>query len=966
MRKLVIIAFICSILTGKLFAQGYSFESVPNDDLKARIYTLDNGLKVYMSVNKAEPKVRVTIATNAGSKLDPAETTGLAHYFEHLMFKGSEHFGTSNYAVEKPLLDEIEVLFEEYRKETDNKKRRDIYRKIDSVSQLASKYAIPNEYDKLMSIVGSTFTNAGTWVDFTNYYEEIPSNQLDNFFLIQADRFQYPVLRLFHTELETIYEEKNMTLTNDGRRVMASMMEGMFPNHPYGTQTTIGTQEHLRTPSITNVKKFFDTYYVPNNMAIIMAGDFDPDETIKIIDKYFGKMEYKELPKFTYTPETPITSSVVKEVVGKSAENLSIAWRVADPRSEDYPLMILTEMILTNGHAGLVDLNINQKQRALNAGSYPMVLHDYCYVQMVASPKAGQTLDEVKEILLEQIDKLQQGDFPEWLLSACVNDLRVREIQECEKNDGRVSIMEEAFSLGISWKDKVNEVERMRKYTKQDVVNYAKKYFGRNNYVIVYKRKGEPTDIEKIKNPKITSISIDRDSKSDFVKMIEEREAPKIQPVFIDFNKDIHSMDVKNGVKLYFNKNEDNDLFNLSYYFKIGKGQDKYLELASTYLDYLGTDKYTAEQLKEEFYKIGCTYTLSASSTQSGVTISGLSENMEKAIDLFEHVIAHAQPNQEALDNVVDDVLKLRDNAKHNPNSMAAYLMQYGTYGTESEYFVNFISEKELKSLTPEFLIGKLKEWINYKHLCVYYGPQDAKAVAASIVKYHNLDNLKETLPEVIFTPQRPASDRVFVAHFDFPQNILYTVGIGGKYDKKLSPVVSLYNDYFGGSMNSIVFQELRESRSLAYSAAAFYISPDRPADPYRNLTFISAGPDKLNEAITAFNDLLANMPLNDNSFKIAKDAAINTMATQRISPKLLVWTYLDWVDFGFTDDPRREQFGALKDLTMNDMSKFQKQYIAPLPKTYIIVGNTANMDMKFLKSLGKTKVLKEKVFFGY
>ena len=279
MRKLIIISLL---FTGIIF-QGmsqwkYTYETVPNDPLKARIYTLENGLKVYMSVNKEEPKIKFTIATKAGSKLDPAETTGLAHYFEHLMFKGTRHFGTTNWEAEEPLLNEIERLFEVYRTidESNEAERNAIYQQIDSISQIASTYAIPNEYDKLMSIIGSSGTNAGTWVDFTNYYENIPSNQLENFLLIQADRFQHPAIRLFHTELETIYEEKNMTLTQDSRRVNAALMEALFPNHPYGTQTTIGTQKDLRNPSITNVKKFFETYYVPNNMAIkIMAGDFD-------------------------------------------------------------------------------------------------------------------------------------------------------------------------------------------------------------------------------------------------------------------------------------------------------------------------------------------------------------------------------------------------------------------------------------------------------------------------------------------------------------------------------------------------------------------------------------------------------------------------------------------------------------------------------------------------------------------
>ena len=256
MKRGLILSMVCVLFSVSLLAQKhYSYESVPNDPIHARIYTLDNGLKVYMSVNKETPKIKVTIATRAGSKLDPSETTGLAHYFEHLMFKGSESFGTKDWEKEKPLLDQIEQLFEQYRKIDESKtaERKAVYKQIDSISQLAAALAIPNEYDKLMSLIGSSGTNAATWVDFTNYYENIPSNQLENFLIIQSDRFQHPVLRLFHTELETIYEEKNMTLTQDSRRASTALMEGLFPHHPYGTQTTIGT---LLRPAAVPLRRF--------------------------------------------------------------------------------------------------------------------------------------------------------------------------------------------------------------------------------------------------------------------------------------------------------------------------------------------------------------------------------------------------------------------------------------------------------------------------------------------------------------------------------------------------------------------------------------------------------------------------------------------------------------------------------------------------------------------------------------
>ena len=333
-------------------SSGYTYETVKNDPLKTRIYTLDNGLKVYMSVNKAEPRIETYIAVKVGGKNDPSETTGLAHYFEHLMFKGTQQFGTSNYEAEKPLLDQIEQLFEVYRKTTDDAERAAIYRQINSISYEASKYAIPNEYDKLMSAIGALETNANTSMDRTVYIENIPSNQIENWARIQADRFKNVVIRGFHTELETIYEEKNMSLTDDNRKVYTTIGEVLYPNHPYGKQSVLGTQEHLKNPSITNVKNYHTQYYVPNNMAILLSGDFDPDQMIATIDKYFGDMQPNEnIPQLAFEPEAPITKPIVKEVYGPDAANVTLAWRTDNAASSDAEYLLLASRILYNGQA---------------------------------------------------------------------------------------------------------------------------------------------------------------------------------------------------------------------------------------------------------------------------------------------------------------------------------------------------------------------------------------------------------------------------------------------------------------------------------------------------------------------------------------------------------------------------------------------------------------------------------------
>ena len=435
-RVFLIAATVIAALVSSSCAKEY--ETVKNDPMHTRIYTLDNGLKVYMSVNKETPRIQTYIAVKVGGKNDPAETTGLAHYFEHLMFKGTEQFGTSDYAAEKPMLDEIESLFEVYRKTTDEAERAALYHRIDSISYEASKIAIPNEYDKLMSMIGADGTNAFTSTDETVYVENIPSNQIENWARVQADRFQHPVIRGFHTELETIYEEKNMSLTKDNRKMYEAVLAALFPHHPYGTQTVLGTQEHLKNPSITNVKAYHRTWYVPNNMAICLSGDFDPDEMISVIKKYFGGMQPNPaLPKLEFEPEKPITTPEVRDVYGLESEYVYLAWRLPSAVDKSNDVAEIASSIVYNGKAGMLDLNVNQQQKVLASYGFSNNMPDYGMFLMVGYPKQGQTLEEVRDILLDQIAKLRTGDFDEELIKASVNNFKKDYMAGLEDNDQR-------------------------------------------------------------------------------------------------------------------------------------------------------------------------------------------------------------------------------------------------------------------------------------------------------------------------------------------------------------------------------------------------------------------------------------------------------------------------------------------------------------------------------------------------
>lgn len=943
------------------------YESVPGDPLNARIYTLDNGLKVYLTVNPEKPRIQTYIAVRVGGKNDPAETTGLAHYFEHLMFKGTEEFGTQNYAQEKPMLDEIENLFEVYRKTTDEDERAALYKKIDSISYEASKLAIPNEYDKLMSAIGANGTNAYTGNDMTVYVEDIPSNEVENWAKIQADRFQHNVIRGFHTELETVYEEKNMSLTRDNRKVYEQIMAALFPNHPYGTQTVLGTQEHLKNPSITNIKNYYKEWYVPNNMAICMSGDFNPDEVIATIKQYFGGMQPNpNLPKLNFQPEPALEQPVVKEVLGLEAANVALAWRFPGASSPDAELLELVGQILYNGKAGLIDLDINQQQKLLSAYAYPSMMSDYSMFMMNARPKQGQTLEEAKDILLAEVEKLKKGEFDESLIEATVNNYKRYQQISLESNRSRADLFVDVFINGIEWKDKVASLEKMSKVTKQQIVDFANANF-KDNYAVVYKREGKDPNEKKMSKPAITPIFMNRDTSSAFLREIQASQVKPIEPVFLDYAKDMGQTTAKSGIPVLYKQNTTNDLFTIMYVFDMGTCQDKALGTAVQYLDYLGTSKMTPEQIKQEFYKLACDYFVSPGTERVFVGISGLSENMGKAMELFESLLADAQPAPEVLENMKADILKSRQNAKLNQSANFSRLTQYAQFGPNSPAR-NILSAKELQELKPEDLLSRTNELNNYAHKILYYGPMTMEDVVAVINDKHQVPEQLTPVPDnKCFVPQLTPTDKVLIAPYDAKQIYMASISNRGeKFNPSIYPVLSMYNEYFGGGMNAIVFQEMREARGLAYSAGAGLSQPGKLDKPYIFNTFIACQNDKMIDALAAFDEIINDMPESENAFKLAKDALLTRLRTQRITKSDVLWNYLSAQDLGLTTDRRKELFEKAQTMTLEDVKKFQEEWIKGRTYTYCILGDEKELDLKGLQKYGPITRLTREEIFGY
>lgn len=962
---LFLVALMCVL---GMSADKYEYRTVPNDPLNTKIYTLPNGLQVFMSVNKDQPRIQTYIAVRVGGKNDPAETTGLAHYFEHLMFKGTKQFGTQDYEKEKPLLDEIESLFETYRQTTDSAARREIYHRIDSVSYLASTIAIPNEYDKLMSAIGANGTNAYTSYDVTCYVEDIPSNQIENWARIQADRFENPILRGFHTELETIYEEKNMSLTRDSRKVYEKMLEELYPEHPYGRQTVLGTQENLKNPSITNVKAYHKKWYVPNNMAIALAGDFDPDQMIDVITKYFGHLQPNpDLTRPALPNDGPLADQIDDEVYGLDAEYVTLAWRTPEAANADMVALEVMDHVMSNGATGILDLNVKQPQITLNSNAYIMDMADGGAYMMTGQPKEGQTLDDVREILLEQVRKLRAGDFSDDLVPAVVNNIKRNRQYSLFNNSSRADLYVNAFVNGIDWADEVAKMEALEKVTKEDVVAMANKYLDPINVLTIFKREGTDPNELKIAKPELTPIATNRDVASDFLIEIQNSQVQPIEPVFVDYTTDVTKTVLPGNNEFIYIQNKTNDIFELLYFFEVGSYTNPLMAYLGGLSDFIGTKDMTPEQVQDEFYKLACSLSIQSGSERTTVALTGLSENMPAALKLLEKVMTQAVITPEALKGYVERIEKSRANSKQNQSQNFSRLQSYIFYGDIAPKYSNGLFEA-LKDATPADIAGAIFDLNMYPQTIVYFGNEPMAEVEEVVTQNHYIseaprtDAVKDLLQEV-----QPAETTFFIAPYDAKQ--LYMLGManrGEKYNPELIPVMTLYNEYFGGSMNAIVFQEMRESRSLAYSAWAGMGNPSKADDTYYYALQIATQNDKLMDAINAFDEIINDMPQSESAFELAKNGLEARIRTERTINDEIAYEYVRARDYNRDHSSSKEVFEALPTMTLETVTDYQKDKIKDGVYYYGILGKIEDLDIPALEKLGKVVILTTEDIFGY
>ncbi len=945
-----------------------TYRSIPGDPFQVLEYTLANGLTLFMSVNPHEPRIFTHIAVRAGSKQDPADTTGLAHYMEHMLFKGTSRIGALCWEQEKVLLERIAELYEQHRHAATEAECARIYREIDRISYEAASLAAANEYDKLSVAIGADHTNAYTWLDQTVYVNEIPCNELERWMRLESERFRMMALRLFHTELETVYEEFNISQDKDFRKVGNALRAMLYPTHPYGTQTTLGRPEHLKRPSHVNIQRYFQTYYVPNNMAILMAGDFDPDEVVRLAERYFGGYQPKPVPPFHFEPQPEIRGPVRREVFGQESPYVQLAWRLGPAASEEQVLLSVISRMLYNKQAGLLDIHLNQTQQVLESEAWSWPNADYTAFGLYAQPREGQTLEAVEQLLLQQVTRLHQGDFDENLLAAVIKDYKLGEWKALESNANRVSRMTFAYINAIPWAQQVQRIAAMERLTIQEIVDFSRRHLRMDNYAIVYKRQGTDPNVIKVEKPPITPVPLNRESLSDFAREFLQVQPPPIAPLFEDFDARIQSQQLSHGVVMDYVYNPSNPLFQLYYIYEMGQNSDPALGIAISYLPYLGTSRWSATQIQQKLFGLGLELDARCQDERTYLILSGLEESLEAGIILLETWLDELQEDAKALQNVISDIILRRQNDKSDHQVILHEAMSaYARYGPHSPFTFR-LPEPVLHALQPEQMTGYLKALPQTEHRIYYYGQKNPAAVARLIEKYHiRAADLGPVLPLQHFEELDTPRCQVFFVDFPIVQTDVLLVSKGTpSFNAAELLHRDWYNEYFGYGLSSIVFQEIREAKALAYSTYAMYSTPTRRERAHYLRAYVGTQPDKLADAIPALLHIIEDMPVAEGQIEHTRQSVLKRMASERVLPSRLYWVARKWQDLGIRHDFDRDIYTYLQNARPQHLVDFQQQSVKGRAFTMLVLGSRERVNLDYLASFGPLRELTLEELFGY
>ncbi|MBQ8958999.1 MAG: insulinase family protein [Bacteroidales bacterium] len=927
--------------------------------LKTKTTYLNNGLKVVMCENHDQPEIYGAIYVHAGSKNDPTDATGMAHYFEHIMFKGTDRIGTIDWEKEKVYLDSISLMYDKLHETTDPAKRNAIQLKINELSIASTVYAIPNETDVILTQMGGKGLNAGTSYDQTMYFNTFPSNQLSKWMDVYVERFRKPVFRLFQTELEAVYEEKNMYGDSPITGFQEYMFHEVFGEHPYG-RPVIGYTEHLKNPQPAKMHEFYDTYYVANNMTLILVGDFNIEEAEKMAAEKFGTWRSGDVPPMPHYDLPKFDGPVVKDVRMTPIKMGAIVFPGVKNSDPDMIPLSMACQIFFNGETGIAD-KLVLDGKIMAAMMAPLSLEDYGANLILYIPKLlGQSHEKAEALIFDCLDQLKRGDFSDELFEAIRMGELTGRIRATEDLGKLANLFLQMETTGQTYEEFLVETERIKSITKDEVVAVANKYFG-NDYLDVRSKMGS-TPKDKVEKPNWKPLEAkNTNAKSDFAKMIEAVEVPEVTPQVIEFGKDVKITDISEGFKLYSSINTANDIFELKFCFNYGTLDDPDLEKAINYLYMQGTESLPYQEFALELQKMGASINCYAGDNTFIVSLMGFESDQERLLDLCYEKLYHPSNDESQIKILAEGERMNAKTSKEDASTWAYAVRDYALYGEKSSY-VNHSSITEWSKRSGDEFLAQIAEALKRDGYVLYTGNQYPHVMVKSIQAHHILPEKPVKGQEKYLAENQFDEPQVFFApNKSFRQSNIRFYVPGEKLSLEDEALAGVFSKYFGTDMYSIVFQEIREFRSLGYTAYATYSYDDLERKPGYLAGFLGTQGDKTIDGITAMTELITDMPERIEKFKASKEALLKSRASYYYTFRNKPSVVQSWMKKGYDHDPRAEVTERIRKVEFEDVMSFYNRFVKNRPVIIMMTGSPKNIDKKELAKFGKITKLQYK-----
>jgi predicted Zn-dependent peptidase len=902
------------------------------------------------------------VVVKAGAKDCP--NTGIAHYFEHIMFKGTDRIGTIDYQAEKPWLDSISAQYDLLSQTKDDAERTRIQMHINELSLKAADYMIPNEFNRLISKYGGSRLNAGTGYDMTYYHNSFLPQFIEQWCWLNSERLMNPVFRGFQGELENVYEEKNRAADGMGD-IQGKIMGAVFKKQPYA-YPIIGSTENLKNPRLSDMSEFYKKYYVASNMGLILCGDITPsDKLTELLEQTFGRVQTGPVPQRGYSPMPDIQAGEACEVklpiplLGIEA----LIYKAPTDFEPDADALELANGLLSNDKAGRLDSLMNE-HKVMMALATTVSFDDAAGTVLLVIPKLLGKMKTAEGRALEQVQQVMDGHFSEQQLEALKQEMLINAKQDLETIDKRSVLLIEAFSKGKTWQDILDKMESIQRITKADVVAAAKKYYGANHITLT--KKYGTSDKETLKQPGYKPISPkNMDAKSNFAKMLEQMPVQQVAIRTVDFERDVTTQQLNAHATLYYKENPVNDIFSFRLRYLDGKLHTPKLDVLSSYLSQLGTDSLKKQQLEKAWQRIGTTMEVEVGDQTFSLSLTGPDNELKPALQLLAHFLRAAKGDEEALDEAKDaDKVNRKGFGKQKDDVLGPAFHRI-LYGQKSG-FLTQLSKKEIKALQSDDLLSLFRELQQYDCELFYCGRRPIEKVATELQQTLPLAQCSRPKADTYRPLQQYAEPTVFF--YDVPksrQNYVVSYdAVSALPTAEERARFALWDEYFGGGMSSVLFQNVREFRSLAYSTGGKCITTSlvqHPQEPLGYITATGTQADKTLEALATIDSLLRQMPMKEENLEAARQSALNDIQNDYPTFREMGAYVANQRMDGYHTDSHADMARLLPAVNVQDVVQFHQQHIANNKnRAWIIIGDKKLTDLKALERYGKVIVWKK------